>query len=84
MLLRGGMFVCLMVFIRKFSDYIRGVTIKLGKCSLKVREFAIVFPFGLPRLGRAEDKNNKISRTFKVKISTVSIDNRLFSLLNQV
>ena len=38
-----------------------GLLTKLGNGVVKVREFAFVFPFGLPRMGRAEDKNNKIS-----------------------
>ena len=45
--------------------------IRLGSGVLKVREFAIVFPFGLPRLGRAEDKSNKISRTFNTHLPSL-------------
>ena len=42
---------------------------KLGNRGVKVREFAIVFPFALPRLGRTKDKNNTIFTDFNLAFS---------------
>ena len=42
---------------------------RLGNGGVKVHEFAIVFPFALPRLGRTEDKNNTIFTDFNLTFS---------------
>ena len=46
---------------------------RLGNGGVKVREFAIVFTFALPRplprLGRTEDKNNTIFTDFNLAFS---------------
>ena len=48
--------------------------IRVGNGGVKVREFAIVFPFALPRLGRMEDKNNTIFTDFNLAFSKYEHD----------
>ena len=45
--------------------------IRLGNGDVKVREFEIVFPFALSRMGRAEDITTTFSLTFTSRFQSM-------------